>query len=119
MTESIATMDGAVIHLDTRLDEELTGEELAARYPDRPAPAPAQPVTVALQPASSETAPVYLAYVAARDARGAAWDALQAAIGQQDPIAPPRAGYEAAVAAADTARTAYVQALKDQIEAGQ
>lgn len=84
-----------------------------------PQPAPVQPVTVALQPASSETAPVYLAYVAARDARGAAWEALQDAIGQQDPIGPPRAVYEAAVAAADTARTAYVQALKDEIEAGQ
>jgi len=75
--------------------------------------------TVELQPASSPTAPVYLAYVAARDTRTEAWQALQDAIGALDGIGPARTAYEAAAAAADTARGAYVQALKDQIEAEQ
>ena len=78
-------------------------------------PAPVQPVTVEQQPASSPTAPVYLAYVAARDTRAAAWQALQDAIGQQDGILPARAVYEAAVTAADAARSAYVDALREQI----
>lgn len=109
MTEEIATFDSTVIHVDTRLDEELTGTELAARYPGRPAPAAVEPPPVELTP----TAAAYLVYVEARDAQLVAHAAY--VLAPRDRVAD--AAYTAAVQARETARDAYVHALKAQIEA--
>lgn len=89
--------------VDTRLDEELTGDELAARYPDRRATT------------ATPTATAYLVYAAARDAQP---DAHAAYVLDPRDRDADRA-YTAAVQARETARDAYVLALKNQIEAAQ